>query len=112
MAGATPKVLASLPAIGTPGMYFDPAEIKARAGETVALRLDNTHGAPHSFDIDELNVHAPAAGQQSLIIFKPAQPGAYTFYCSVPGHREAGMVGTLVVAPSACHGRVANTTRP
>ena len=26
-----------------------------------------------------------------------AEPGEYQFYCSVPGHAQAGMVGTLVI---------------
>jgi len=28
------------------------------------------------------------------------EPGAYDFYCSVPGHARAGMTGTLVINPA------------
>lgn len=98
--GVAPALLAQLPALTTPGMHFDQTELHAQVGEPVAMRLANTHGAPHSFDIDELNVHVPAAGgQEGLVLFVPEQAGTYTFYCGVPGHREAGMLGTLVVAP-------------
>ena len=38
-------------------------------------------------------------GQSALALFQLAEPGAYTFYCDLPGHREAGMVGTLIVEP-------------
>ena len=99
-AAISPELLASLPSIGTPGMRFDQTELQAQVGQTVALRFANTSSAQHSFDIDALNVHVPAAaGKQSLILFKPTASGTYTFYCSIPGHREAGMVGKLVVAP-------------
>lgn len=99
-AAVSPEVLAELPAITTPAFQFDVPDLKIRVGETVALRLDNTHGLPHSFDIDELNVHVQMpVGGSSLALFKPTQPGTYTYYCAVPGHREAGMVGTLVVEP-------------
>lgn len=72
----------------------------ASVGETVALWIDNTDGAAHSFDIDAFNVHLPLTpGMGSLALFKPTQAGTYTFYCRVPGHAEAGMKGTLIVAP-------------
>jgi uncharacterized cupredoxin-like copper-binding protein len=37
--------------------------------------------------------------QSALALFRPTQTGTYTFYCAVPGHRAAGMVGTLTVEP-------------
>ena len=68
----------------------------------VALRLENTDGASHSFDVDELNVHAlMPGGKSSLALFKPTKPGTYTFYCGIPGHYNKatgeGMHGTLIV---------------
>ena len=96
----SPEVLAGLPAVTTPDFTFAQTQLTAKAGELVALRLENTHTAPHSFDVDELNVHVGAApGEQSLVLFTPTTPGTYTYYCAVPGHRELGMEGTLIVEP-------------
>ena len=86
--------------ITTPGFNFDPKEIRVKAGTNTTLRFDTTGRRPHSFDVDELDVHVPAApGQQAAVVLKPTMPGLYTFYCGIPGHREAGMQGTLVVEP-------------
>jgi uncharacterized cupredoxin-like copper-binding protein len=99
-AGVSGEALAQLPALTAAHYRFDQAELRARVGETVALRLENSDAGAHSFDIDELNVHvAMPAGTPALALFKPSAPGTYTFYCSVPGHREAGMVGRLIVEP-------------
>jgi heme/copper-type cytochrome/quinol oxidase subunit 2 len=97
-AGVSPAVLAGLPAVTTANYQFDQPEIKAKVGENVALRLHNSDAAAHSFDIDAFDVHVPmAGGTDSLALFRPNTPGTYTFYCSIPGHTEAGMKGTLIV---------------
>jgi uncharacterized cupredoxin-like copper-binding protein len=98
-AGVSPQALAALPALGMKHLKFDQQELRVKAGEVVALRLENRDDREHSFDIDELNVHVPIGiGQAGLALFTPDKPGTYTFYCSVPGHR-ATMVGTLIVEP-------------
>lgn len=98
--GVSAEALAKLPALATLPNAFDRTELRAKAGATVALRLENQDTTSHSFDIDELNVHAlMPASATSLALFTPSTPGSYTFYCSLPGHREAGMDGTLIVEP-------------
>jgi uncharacterized cupredoxin-like copper-binding protein len=99
-AGVSTETLADLPALTASHTKFGQVEIRAKVGETVALRLDNADSVPHSFDIDAFNIHAPMpVGNPGLALFKASTAGSYTFYCSMPGHREAGMVGTLIVAP-------------
>jgi plastocyanin len=98
--GVTPDTLAALPAVTLPS--FNSGLIRVRAGEMVALRLENPDPAAHGFAIDELGVNAlMPAGSQSLALFKPETPGTYTFYC--PPHYDKasgqGMHGTLIVEP-------------
>jgi plastocyanin len=101
-AGIGPEVLASLPSLTGQNFTFSQGAIHARVGETVALRLENADPATHWFEIDELNVHAPMpVGQTGVALFKPTQPGTYTFYCT-PHYDKAtgqGMHGTLIVEP-------------
>lgn len=77
-------------------IYFDPAEIKIKAGK-VKFVLPNEGAAEHDFSIDELNVQVnmPAGTTQTVEVDVPA--GTYQYYCNIPGHKDAGMVGTLVV---------------
>lgn len=96
--GVSPEALAALPAVTSPGgLQFDRTELRAKVGETVALRLANPSGEAHSFDIDAFNIHVPMpAGENALALFKTTTAGTYTFYCGVPAHREV-MVGKLIV---------------
>lgn len=42
-----------------------------------------------------------AAGETKTLTFNSGAAGEYEFYCSIPGHREAGMVGKLIVEDAA-----------
>jgi plastocyanin len=100
--GLSPETLAALPALKAKDYRFEQAEIRAKVGETVALRLDNADTVMHYLDIDEFNVHAPMpAGKSGAAIFKPTQPGTFTFYCHPHADKAAGtgMVGRLIVEP-------------
>lgn len=77
-------------------MAFSSKRIEVQPGEHT-ITLDNADFIPHTFTIDDLgiNLAVPARGGDQLTIKLP--PGTYTFYCDIPGHPEAGMVGELVV---------------
>jgi plastocyanin len=99
-AQVNPAVLAQLPAVTLDA--FKGGEIRVKAGQLSALRLENPDGAGHSFDVDELSVHvAMPSDSESLALFTADTPGAYTFYCA-PHYDKAtgkGMHGTLIVEP-------------
>ena len=54
------------------------------------------HDMGHMESEPEVHV-AASAGGESTVVFIPDAPGEYEFYCAVAGHREAGMVGKLIV---------------
>ena len=76
---------------------FDPAEVTVEAGEDIAIAL-TADDVLHDFVIDDLDVHVAAdRGETAEGGFRADEPGRYSYYCSVPGHRDAGMEGTLIV---------------
>lgn len=81
---------------------FKGGEIRVKAGELTALRLENTDASAHSFDIDALDVHVAMPGSgESLALFTAETPGTYTFYCAPHYNKSTGtgMHGTLIVEP-------------
>jgi plastocyanin/mono/diheme cytochrome c family protein len=75
-------------------------EVTAKPGDTIAV--NNPGVLAHDFTVDEWGIADPLAGgaQTTVTIPADAAPGTYVFYCSVPGHREQGMEGTItIVAP-------------
>jgi plastocyanin len=76
---------------------FDPDEITVEAGEDIAIVL-TSDDILHDLTIDELDAHVTAdADETAEGGFRADEPGRYTYYCTVAGHREEGMEGTLVV---------------
>ncbi len=76
-----------------PTLHADP-------GDVVKITLVNGDGLLHDLTIDEFSVATRQfadEGQEDSITFTVNATGEYIYYCSVPGHREAGMFGTLVV---------------
>ena len=76
-------------------IYFDPKEVSIPADTDVKLTLPNEGAAPHNFSIDALNVSVNLSAGVTAETTVNAAAGDYEYYCNVPGHKEAGMVGTL-----------------
>ena len=52
--------------------------------------------ATRTVDALEIQIVASRGGTNEAVVTEPS-PGTYEFYCSVSGHKQAGMVGKLVV---------------
>lgn len=80
-------------------IFFQPKEIEIPSDQEVTLLIPNLGAAPHNFSIDALKISVDIAPGETKEVKIKAPAGTYEFYCNVPGHKEAGMVGTLVARP-------------
>lgn len=80
-------------------LKFDKTSLSAKAGR-VKIDFDNPAKQPHNVAL-ELNGKEVAATDtvtaSKASLTTTLKPGTYTFYCSVAGHRDLGMKGTLTV---------------
>lgn len=99
----------------TDAMAFDQKEITIAKGQRVEMVLVNSDTVEHDFSIAkipvklekhaaavhggpmaDMHLHADPLATES-VIFTATREGTYEFYCTVAGHKEAGMTGTLIV---------------
>ena len=105
---AAPSTAAPSPTAGplklvaNPGgqLSYDTKQLSAKAGK---VTIDFASFAPleHNLTIARGSTvlgATPTFGGGSRTLTLSLKPGTYTFYCSVPGHRQAGMEGTLSVS--------------
>jgi nitrite reductase (NO-forming) len=78
-------------------IYFEPKEVTIPADTDVTFTLPNNGVTMHDFSIDELGVQVDLQPGATETVVINAPPGSYEYYCNVPGHKAAGMVGTLIV---------------
>jgi plastocyanin len=82
-------------------IYFDPKVVTIPADADVTFVLSNQGAAPHNFSIDDLGVRIDLSPGETREIVVNAPAGEYRYYCNIPGHKEAGMVGFLISDPLA-----------
>ena len=99
-------------------MLFQPDRLTVRAGEQVRFLLRNNGEIEHEFVVatlednlrhmkameanpdmrhEEPNARRLDPKQTAEILWRFTKPGTFDFSCLIPGHREAGMFGTIVV---------------
>ena len=78
-------------------IYFDPTDIPIAADTPTEFHFVNDGAAVHDFTIDALGIHVSLNPGESATETINAPAGEYEYYCSVPGHKDAGMAGTLTV---------------
>jgi plastocyanin len=80
-------------------LRFDKSSLSAPAGD-VRITMNNPSPVAHNVSIEGggIDKHGPTVDKGGASEVEASlKPGTYTYYCSVPGHKEAGMQGTLTV---------------
>jgi plastocyanin len=83
-------------------LSYDKKTLSAKAGK-VTITMTNMSSEGHNITIQQGTSGAvlgstPTFQGGTKSVSLSLKAGTYTFYCSVPGHRQGGMVGTLTVS--------------
>jgi uncharacterized cupredoxin-like copper-binding protein len=99
-------------------MLFAPARLEIKKGDQIKFMLRNNGELDHEFVLattaenlkhaeamkknpdmehDDPNAKKLAPKKTDEIVWKFSKAGEFEYSCLIPGHREAGMVGTIVV---------------
>lgn len=95
-AKADAKNVVSIPADPTGQLAYEFKSAEAKAGK-VTVQSKNDSSVPHDIAIQGGPTGPIVQGGKVSEISANLKAGKYTFYCSVPGHEQAGMKGTLTV---------------
>lgn len=102
---------------------FAPAQVTVTSGQPVEITFQNAGAVVHDWSVRAIPLAAGTTveggggmmdaahagltlhvggdpGVEKRLTFVPGTPGTYEFFCTVAGHKEAGMVGTLIVKAS------------
>jgi plastocyanin len=97
-AGGAPALELTAPEDGS--LAFDPTSLETQAGE-VTIEFTNPAAIEHDVYIEQDGEDVAesdlVSDGESTEASAELEPGNYVYYCSVPGHREGGMEGTLTV---------------
>jgi plastocyanin len=101
-AAAKPGAATSLKLAADPGglLRFDSKLLSAKAG-TVTIAFTNASPVEHNVTVGQgstVIAGTPTFTGGAKTLTLTLKSGTYTFYCTVPGHRQAGMEGTLKVS--------------
>jgi uncharacterized cupredoxin-like copper-binding protein len=94
---------------------ISPANATVAKAGTVTITVKNTGAITHALSIQmpsgTVSTSHIAPGATATLTVNAMMPGKYVFFCPIPGHRQAGMQGVLVVG-SASTSAGASTPSP
>lgn len=78
--------------------------LQAEAGDVVEIVLVNGDNVQHNLvapDFDARSEDVIRQDEQTSLVFEVGEEGVYPYFCDIPGHRQAGMEGQLIIGEPA-----------
>jgi uncharacterized cupredoxin-like copper-binding protein len=104
-AAATTQAASEVKVVAT-DLKFGAPTIQAKVGQPIKVVLENKGVIEHDIAFPTIKADKPGSslkvvakpGQTATLEFTPTAKGSYEYICTIPGHKDAGMKGTIHVA--------------